>query len=190
MQRLKDNMVIQFMAIFFVIMTILAVVIMLILTPRLTETVDKLDDYYAAMVTGITINPSTSFSIPSMKEDISDLRLNTYRALGGGFGMLYLCLIMIVWRGWSTIERQRGELMAQAAQPAREDELLNSRQRVVAAQESVRRDIAQQLHGSVQNRLIMLILQMKELENPDRSLDVPEGSTEVDPIIWTGSGLS
>jgi signal transduction histidine kinase len=65
--------------------------------------------------------------------------------------------------------------MAQAAQSAREDELRNSRQRIVAAQESVRRDIAQQLHGSVQNRLIMLILRLKELEDADQSVDVSEG---------------
>jgi signal transduction histidine kinase len=175
MQRLKDNLVIQFLAIFFAVMTVLAVVILLILTPRLTGAVDRLDDHYAATVAGVNVSPTASFSIPSIKEDILDLRLNTYLALGGGFSILYLCLILVVWRGWTTIDRQRGELMAQAAQSAREDELRNSRQRIVAAQESVRRDIAQQLHGSVQNRLIMLIIRLKELEDADQSVDVPEG---------------
>jgi len=51
-----------------------------------------------------------------------------------------------------------------AAALARADELHRSRQRIVTVQESVRRDIAQQLHGSVQNRLIILMHRLTELE--------------------------
>jgi len=43
------------------------------------------------------------------------------------------------------------ELAEQAAALARADEMQRSRQRIVSAQESLRKEIAQQLHGSVQN---------------------------------------
>lgn len=56
------------------------------------------------------------------------------------------------------------ERVKHAAALARADELQRSRQRMVAVQESVRRDIAQQIHGSVQNRLIILLHRLTELE--------------------------
>lgn len=56
------------------------------------------------------------------------------------------------------------ERVEHAAALARAEELQLSRQRMVSVQESVRRDIAQQLHGSVQNRLIILLHRLTELE--------------------------
>ena len=57
------------------------------------------------------------------------------------------------------------ERVEHAAALARAEELQLSRQRIVNAQESVRRDIAQQIHGSVQNRLIILLHRLTELEH-------------------------
>lgn len=48
---------------------------------------------------------------------------------------------------------------------ARTEELQRSRQRIVTIQESLRREIAQQLHGTVQNRLIILMHRLTELKN-------------------------
>ncbi len=56
------------------------------------------------------------------------------------------------------------ERIEHAAALARAEELQLSRQRMVTVQESVRRDIAHQLHGSVQNRLIILLHRLAELE--------------------------
>ncbi len=56
------------------------------------------------------------------------------------------------------------ERVEHAAALARAEELQFSRQRMVAVQESVRREIAQQIHGSVQNRLIVLLHRLTELE--------------------------
>ena len=106
--------------------------------------------------------------------------------------MVILGVIISVWAAWRTISRQRSQLLAvnteldlrvtdlsteinlrqqaqrevaeQAAALARADEMQRSRQRIVSAQESLRKEIAQQLHGSVQNRLIFLVLQLKPLE--------------------------
>ena len=106
--------------------------------------------------------------------------------------MVILGVIISVWAAWRTISRQRSQLLAvnteldlritdlsteinlrqqaqrelaeQAVALARADEMQSSRQRIVSAQESLRKEIAQQLHGSVQNRLIFLVLRLKQLE--------------------------
>jgi signal transduction histidine kinase len=59
------------------------------------------------------------------------------------------------------------ERVEHAAALARAEELQLSLQRIVAVQESVRREIAQQLHGSVQNRLIILLHRLTELERTE-----------------------
>ncbi|MFP3880271.1 MAG: PAS domain S-box protein [Dehalococcoidia bacterium] len=47
---------------------------------------------------------------------------------------------------------------------AREEELAKSRRRLLSAQESLRKEIASQLHGTVQSRLILLGHQLADLE--------------------------
>ena len=112
--------------------------------------------------------------------------------IGSLVAMVILGVIISVWAAWRTISRQRSQLLAvnteldlrvtdlsmeidlrqqaqrelaeQAAALARADEMQRSRQRIVSAQESLRKEIAQQLHGSVQNRLIFLVLRLKQLE--------------------------
>ena len=59
------------------------------------------------------------------------------------------------------------EHVEHAAALARAEGLQLSLQRIVAVQESVRREIAQQLHGSVQNRLIILLHRLTELERTE-----------------------
>jgi len=99
--------------------------------------------------------------------------------IGSLVAMVILGVIISVWAAWRTISRQRSQLLAvnteldlrvtylsteinlrqqaekesaeQAAALARADEMQRSRQRIVSAQESLRKEIAQQLHGSVQN---------------------------------------
>ena len=63
------------------------------------------------------------------------------------------------------IERKRAEvaLAEQAAASARAEELRRSRQRIVTAQEGVRRDIATHLHGRVQGKLLALNGRLQEL---------------------------
>jgi len=78
-------------------------------------------------------------------------------------------------------ERKKAEeiLVQSVAALARTAELRRSRQRLVTAEESIRRDIAQQLHGSVQNRLIVLLLRLTELE---RTLQKEGPSAELTDI--------
>jgi len=63
-------------------------------------------------------------------------------------------------------ERQSHEREIAAA---RAQELSKSRQRLINAQESLRKDIASQLHGTVQSRLILLEHKIAELEAKARS---------------------
>jgi PAS domain S-box-containing protein len=63
----------------------------------------------------------------------------------------------------------------QAASQARADELQRSRQRIVNVQESLRKEIAHILHGTIQNKLIVLMHQLNELENTAAKADVKAG---------------
>jgi len=62
-------------------------------------------------------------------------------------------------------EAQREHATAQA----RAEEVQQSRQRIIAMQESLRRDIAQQIHGTVQNKLIILMHRLADLERSSLS---------------------
>ncbi len=57
----------------------------------------------------------------------------------------------------------------QAVAQARAEEVQQSRQRIMAMQESLRRDIAQQIHGTVQNRLIILMHRLADIERSSPS---------------------
>jgi len=59
------------------------------------------------------------------------------------------------------------------------EELQQSRQRIVGVQESLRKEIARELHGSVQNRLIMLQHQLTGLQ---QKISQDELAAEVDDI--------
>jgi PAS domain S-box-containing protein len=61
-----------------------------------------------------------------------------------------------------------------AAALARTEELQRSRQRIVTVQESLRREISQQLHGTVQNRLIILLHKLKDLEQISSTNEMTE----------------
>ena len=71
-------------------------------------------------------------------------------------------------------ERKRAEdaRTQQAASLARADELLRSRTRIVDAQESLRKDISRQLHGTVQSRLILLIVGLRDLKEKAASAEL------------------
>lgn len=63
-----------------------------------------------------------------------------------------------------TDEKLAAEARAErAAAAARADELKRSRQRVITMEESLRKEMAQRLHGAVQNRLIVVLHGLKEL---------------------------
>ena len=109
-RHLKDNLLVQFSVTSFAIMAVLAVVISIILTIRLSGALELLKNHGAAMMAGEMITATDSFSIPNLSRDVRNLRWTTVGAVGIGFVILYVGLVSIVWRGWRTITRQRGQL--------------------------------------------------------------------------------
>ena len=77
-----------------------------------------------------------------------------------------LLLNAVAERVGKIIERRQAEnaRVEQATALARARELQQSRQRIVLMEESLRKEIAQQLHGTVQNRLIVLLHRVTEVE--------------------------
>ena len=110
MRHLTDNLLAQFLVISFAIMAILAVVISIILTIRLSGDLELLEHHGDAMMAGEMIKATDPFSIPNLSREVSNLRWTTVGAVGIGFVILYVGLVSVVWRGWRTITRQRGQL--------------------------------------------------------------------------------
>jgi len=72
--------------------------------------------------------------------------------------------VFISSRDITDLKRAENVLMEQSATRAREEELERSRVRIVNVQESLRKEIAYQLHGTVQNRLIVILHHLTKLE--------------------------
>ena len=62
---------------------------------RLDDAVDLMKYNNAAMLTGIEVKPSDSFSIESITGEVSNLPWVTYWVIGGGFVILYVGLVGI-----------------------------------------------------------------------------------------------
>jgi PAS domain S-box-containing protein len=75
-----------------------------------------------------------------------------------------VCGVLVNFRDITERKMAEQQRIEHAAALAKAEELQTSLQRIVIVQESVRREIAQQLHGSVQNRLIILMHRLAELE--------------------------
>ena len=132
MKHLKENLLVQFSVVSFVIMLALAVGVSIILSTRLTRNIELLQAHGAAMAAMMApvmtddamtedamadeptmehvIKDTDPFSIPSLTRDVGTLRWITYLSLGGGFALLYIGLNSIVSRSWRTINRQQAAL--------------------------------------------------------------------------------
>ena len=147
MRYLRENLLVQFSVISFIIMLVLALVISAILSARLNGNIELLESHAIAMdamMPGVGmdhavepeaktddavtndatlenmttqepmadghIQETDPFSISNLQRDASNLRWTTFSLIGGGFVILYLSLVSIVWRGWRTITKQQHEL--------------------------------------------------------------------------------
>lgn len=146
MIRFRDNLLIDFSVISFVLIVSIAVAISMILTSRINRDIDLLQDHQAALSAG-TLKPSDPFSIPNLTEDIKDLRWITYVAVGGGLIILYIgvvSVVSVVSRGWRTIVRQRFEIQSANSQLERQVQELHTevRERKEAEEELARGSLA------------------------------------------------
>ena len=111
MRHFRENLLLQFSLVSFVIMLVLAVVIAWVLT-------GSLDDYIKTFRASITVIQIPGAILPpelsseNLTKEFNNLRWVTFGAIGGGFVILYMGLVGIVWRGWNTINRQRREVQS------------------------------------------------------------------------------
>ena len=92
--------------------------------------------------------------------------------------VLYAGLLSMVWRGSRTIQRQRRDLQE------RNNELDRSRTRIVRAQEQLRKEVALQIHGRVQNGILVAttwirLAQEKFQSDPGKSREHLEKATSL-----------
>ena len=111
MRTFRDNLLVQFTLVSFVIMLVLALGLALLLNFRLNDSVDLLKDHGAAMMAGTMIQSSDPFSIPSIGDDVKTTRWLAIGGVGLAFLILFASLVSIVWRGWRIINRQRDALI-------------------------------------------------------------------------------
>ena len=110
MRNVKENLLVQFSVISFIIILAMAMVVSLMISGRLQHNIDHLSEHGVAMMTGAKIGQEDHISIPSITADVKRLQNTTLGVVGGGFLILYLSLVFIVARGSTTIQRQQDAL--------------------------------------------------------------------------------
>ena len=106
-----ENLLVQFSVLSLVILAVLAVVLSVILTTRLNRDFELLKETSLAaseLGPGIQVQ---GISALDLDNDLRNLTLTTYVAVGGGFVILYVGLVWIFWRGWKTIQAQQDDLL-------------------------------------------------------------------------------
>ena len=142
MRQIRSNLLIEFSIACFVMVVTLALVQGLIFTASLNRSRDLLQTHSAVMMSGAMIKDADPYSIASMTANVGSLRIVTYATLAGGFAYMYGSLVLIVWRGWTTIKTQRRELESLNAQLGqRVDEGLEALQK---ANEELRIEVRKQ----------------------------------------------
>ena len=135
MKHIRENMLVQFSIISFVIVLILAVTLSTVVTRNLNNNISLLEDHGTAMMSGNMIAPSAPHSIQSLASDVGSLKNLIYGLLGSGFALLFVGLVSIVWRGSRTIERQQSELLkANASMQQTNDDLVSAQGRLMRAE--------------------------------------------------------
>ena len=110
MKLLKNNLLVQYSVVSFVVIIGLAVLLSTVLSTRLGHNIELLKEHGAAMMGGHMIKPTDPYSIPNLAKEISNLQSYSYVLVGSGFIFLYSALVFIVWHGWRTIRHQRDAL--------------------------------------------------------------------------------
>jgi len=82
------------------------------------------------------------------------------------------------------VEAETTKVRQQAAE-ARLAELQRSRERIVTVAESLRRDIAINIHGTIQNRLILLMIELQELSKKTSSEPVSAALVDIHTRLQT-----
>ena len=112
MIALRENLVVQFSVVSFVIMLVIIAGISVIFSVTFNNLVERMGIHDSAMHADIMIAPTDPASFENIVRSVINLRWVSYITVGGGFVVLYGGLVFIVWGGWRTISRQQRSLVA------------------------------------------------------------------------------
>ena len=119
----------------------------------------KIRQHLDQSLTGNKIRYQEWFHLPGWGLRYLDVTYNPYIGSDGT-----VLGVVVNSRDITELKRNEESRVKQASHAAREEELKRSRQRIINVEESIRKEIAQQLHGTVQNRLIVILHQLAQLE--------------------------
>ena len=91
-------------------MVVLAVTISGVVSSSLNRNIGLLEEHGTTMRAGTRIEPNDPFSIPSLQQNVTDIRWVIYVVTAGSFGVLYIGFLALFWRGLETMREQRKEL--------------------------------------------------------------------------------
>jgi signal transduction histidine kinase len=189
MKSLSENIFVPVSVVLGVAMVLMGVVVAVTLTQRVNLRLDRLEQGGAASIAAAfsTIEPGY---LPQIEQDVTRLQWVTVVLGGAGVGVVYLGLLYIVWSGWKSTTMRRILLEAANAQledrveervrefkrtnerlqvevsqrRKAEEELNRSRFRMASAEEGLRKEIAEMLHGKVQTSLLVAWHRLGECE--------------------------
>ena len=105
-----ENLLVQFSVLSLVTMVILGVVLSVILTTRLDREFDLLKAQ-EAVIADDAPGSAAGLSHAELDTELNLLRWTVYVSVGGGFIILWVGLVWIVWGGWRTINNQQAVLL-------------------------------------------------------------------------------
>ena len=120
---------------------------------------DIIKDNLHRCLAGEHVRYQSWFDLPGLGRRYMDVVYYPYTGLDGGVSG-----VVVSSRDITELKQTEEQRVKHAASMATAEELKRSRQRIVSAQESIRKEIAQQLHGTVQSRLIVLLHRLAKLE--------------------------
>lgn len=189
MKSLSENILVPVSVVLGVALVLMGVVIAVALTQRVEQRLDRLEQRGVTSIVAVLSAADPAY-LPSIEQDVTRLQWVTLVLGGTGVGVVYLGLLYIVWSGWKSttmrrilleaanaqledrVEERVGELkqtnerleLEVGQRRKAEEELHRSRHRMAIAEESLRKEIAEMLHGKVQTSLLVAWHRLGECE--------------------------
>ena len=107
---LKENPLLQFTIVSFVIALAISVGTFVTISRGAEETLGLLSAHGDAMRMGHGIDPAAAHSMPNIRESARRFQWLTLITVAGGLVGLYASVVLVVWNGWRTISRQRSDM--------------------------------------------------------------------------------
>ncbi|MDA1188194.1 MAG: hypothetical protein O2854_00725 [Chloroflexi bacterium] len=177
-KSLSENMLAPFLVVISAALVLMGVMVGIVFAQRLDN---RLDRFQQAGLSSAAVSPADRLTFTDLESDVATLQIAALIAGGVGLFIVYLGLLYIVWAGWKSTTMRRILLEAANSQleerveervaelreanerlqtevqqrEKAESEVQRSRQRIASAEEGLRKEIAEVLHGKVQTSLLV-----------------------------------